>query len=165
MTFSSIKEASRLISKGMSSIYLLKVTFEINWPSQNFRFSKFKQFFFSSVFGEGQLTQILFNFKTCCSSKIRGLWAKLCGVCVTLILKEIMTFYKNKNFNKGKTESLRETNLVFQLIWKSQIESKTVTSCSSWKERAGIFCTVYFVRRRFFDHLSFISMYSVLNKL
>ena len=37
----------------------------------------------------------------------------------------------------------------------------------SWslrKEKEGIFWTIYFIRRKFFRHLCFISMYSVLNK-
>ena len=33
------------------------------------------------------------------------------------------------------------------------------------KEKKGIFCTVYFVRRKFFKHFCFISMYSALNIL
>ena len=37
MFFSSIKEINRLISKGMSNIYL-KVTIEKNWRSRNFDF-------------------------------------------------------------------------------------------------------------------------------
>ena len=37
MVFSLIKGINRLISKGMSNIYL-KVTIEKNWPSQNFDF-------------------------------------------------------------------------------------------------------------------------------
>ena len=66
---------------------------------------------------------------------------------------------KNINFNKNGTESkmenpaysFRETNLVVQLIYESQIKSKTVTSWSSRKKKEGIFCTVYFVRREFFN--------------
>ena len=46
-----------------------------------------------------------------------------------------------------------------------QIKSKTVTSCISQKKKESIFCTVYFVRTRFFLYLCFISMYIVLNKL
>ena len=38
-------------------------------------------------------------------------------------------------------------------------------SWSSWKEKESIFCTVYFVRRKFVYHFYFISMYSVLNTL
>ena len=55
------KEISRLLSKGMSNIYL-KVTIEKNWRSQNF--FNLKTFF---------------NLKnSCCNLKIRDLGAKLC---------------------------------------------------------------------------------------
>ena len=54
---------------------------------------------------------------------------------------------KNINFNKNKSESkmenathsFREINLVFQLIWKSQIKSKTVMSWGSRKNRRAFF--------------------------
>ena len=36
-------------------------------------------------------------------------------------------------------------------------------SSSSRKKKEGIFCTVYFVWRKFFEHFCFISVYSVLN--
>ena len=57
------------------------------------------------------------------------------------------------NFNKNETESkiknstqnFRETSLVLQVIWELQIKSETVMS---WKD--GIFCTVDFVRRKYF---------------
>ena len=69
------KEMNRLLSKGMSNIYL-KVTIE---TFSKLRFSGFKKFVTRSVFGELQLTQISLNFKTsCCNLKIRGLGAKLC---------------------------------------------------------------------------------------
>ena len=38
-------------------------------------------------------------------------------------------------------------------------------SQSSRKEKEDNFCTVYFFRRKFFLHLCFISVYSVLNKI
>ena len=38
-------------------------------------------------------------------------------------------------------------------------------SWSSRKKKEGAFCTAYFVRKKFYQHLCFISMYSVLNKL
>ena len=52
MSFSSIKEMNRLVSKRMSNIYL-KVTIE--------KFYKFKKSIFRSVSGELQLTQISLN--------------------------------------------------------------------------------------------------------
>ena len=62
-------------------------------------------------------------------------------------------FNKNTNFNKNETESKMENpphsfwemNLVLQLIWESQIKSKTVMSWSSWKKKEGILFTIYFV--------------------
>ena len=38
-------------------------------------------------------------------------------------------------------------------------------SWNSQKKKEGIFCTAYFVRKNFVEHLRFISMYSVLNTL
>ena len=65
---------------------------------------------------------------------------------------------KNINFNKNEMKtknenpihSFRETKLMFQLIYESQIKSKTVISRSFLKKKEGIFCTVYFVQRKTF---------------
>ena len=65
---------------------------------------------------------------------------------------------KHINFNKSETESemeklkhcFRETNLVLQLIYESEIENKTMMSWRSRKKKEGIFCNVYFVIRKFF---------------
>ena len=43
---------------------------------------------------------------------------------------------------ENPTHSFRETNLVLQLIWESQINSKTVISWSSWKKKESIFLPV-----------------------
>ena len=40
---------------------------------------------------------------------------------------------------------------------------KTIMSWSSRNKNEVIFCTIYFVQRKCFYHLCFISMYSVLN--
>ena len=72
--------------------------------------------------------------------------------------KPCILLNKNINFDKNETESkmenaphsFRVTNFVFQLIKESQIKSKTVMSWSSRKKKEGIFCTVYFVQRKFF---------------
>ena len=66
---------------------------------------------------------------------------------------------KNINFNKNEkeskienlTHSFRETNLVLQLIWASQIKSKIMISCSLRKKNKCIICTIYFVRKKFFN--------------
>ena len=69
------KEINRLLSKGMSNVYL-KVTIE---TFSKLRFSRFKKFVTRTVFGEIQLTQMSLNFTTSSSNlKIRGLGAKLC---------------------------------------------------------------------------------------
>ena len=61
---------------------------------------------------------------------------------------------KTKNETESKTDnpahSFRETSLVVQLIWELQIKGKIVMSCISRVKKEGIFCTVYFVRRKFF---------------
>ena len=64
---------------------------------------------------------------------------------------------------KKPKHSFRETNLVLQLISESQI--KTVMIWSSRKKNEGVFCTVYFVRSKFFYNFCFISMYCVLTAL
>ena len=132
MHFSSIKERNRLISKGMSNIYL-KVIIEKKWCI--LQFSKFKKFVFWSLFGELQLMQILLNFQTFCSNlKISVLEQN----CVWLfscfdfernydVLKskcQCFLLNKNINFNKIDTgskienlgENFREMNLVLQLV-------------------------------------------------
>ena len=82
-------EVNRLLSKGMSNIYL-EVTIE---TFSKLRFSGFKKFVTRSVFEELQLTQISLNFKTfCCNLKFSSLRASVCGFSIILILKGIMTF-------------------------------------------------------------------------
>ena len=93
MFFSSAKGINRLISKGMSNIFYLKVTIEKNRRSKNFDFISLN-FFSPVVFGELQLTQLSLNFKTsCCNIKIRGLGAK---VYVAFKVKDFMHFVEQK---------------------------------------------------------------------
>ena len=81
MFFSSVKEINRLISKGMSNIYL-KVTFAKNCRSRNFDFLIFKKVVSRSVFEELQLAQ---------ADICQALGAKtVCGFSITLIMKGIM---------------------------------------------------------------------------
>ena len=78
MFLNSIKGINRLLSKGMSNIYLKVTIEEKNGRYQNFDFLNLKNCYQHS-FGELQLTQISLNSKTsCCNLKIRGLEAKLC---------------------------------------------------------------------------------------
>ena len=80
MFFNSIREINRLrteinrlLSKGMSNIYL-KVTIK---TFSKLRLSGFKKFVTRSVLGELQLAQISLKFETsCCNLKIRDLGAK-----------------------------------------------------------------------------------------
>ena len=62
-----------------------------------------------------------------------------------ILLNKITNFNKKETWSKmeNPTHSFRELNLVIQL--------KTVMSWSSQKKKEGIFCTVYFVRRNFFN--------------
>ena len=79
---------------------------------------------------------------------------------------------KNTNFNKNGTESKlnsthssRETNYVLQLIWESQIKNDKLGLA---KEKGGIFCTVYFVKKEFFKDLCVILIrrgYSISKRL
>ena len=62
---------------------------------------------------------------------------------------------------ENPTYSFRETNLVLKLKNKS----KTMMSLSSRKKKNRAFLYPLFFRRNFFQHLRFISMYSVLNTL
>ena len=111
--------------------------------------------------------QISLNFKTSCSiSKIIGLGAKFCEAFVfnfkrnydvlksnspCVLLNKNIYFTKNETKSKmeNTTHSSRETNAVLQLIKESQIKIKTVMNWSSRKKKEGIFCTIYFVRRKF----------------
>ena len=73
--------------------------------------------------------------------------------------------YKKINSNKNEkeskmenlTHSFREANFVLHVIYKSQSKKNY--------EKEGIFCTVYFFRRKLFEHLCFSSIYNVLNTL
>ena len=68
------KEINRLLSEEISNIYLLNID-----TISKLRFSEFKKFVRTSVFGELQLTQISLNFKIFCwNLKFIGLGTKLC---------------------------------------------------------------------------------------
>ena len=77
MSFSSIKGVNKLISKGMTNIYL-KVTVEKIWLSQNFDLLSLKHLSPGQFLVSSNFTQISLDFKTsCCSLKIKRLGAKL----------------------------------------------------------------------------------------
>ena len=72
----SLKEINKLLSKGMSNIYI-KVTTEKSDVLKTSIFN-FKKFVCRSAFEELQLTQISLTFETSgCKLKIRGLRATL----------------------------------------------------------------------------------------
>ena len=58
---------------------------------------------------------------------------------------EIFDYNKMKSKMENLTHSVRETNLMLQLIKKSQIKSKTVMNLSPQKKKNGSFRIVYFV--------------------
>ena len=124
------KNINRLLSKGMSNIYLKKLLL----TKINVRSSTCKKFITRSLFGELQLTQISWNFKI----SFRNLEIKNLGAnCIRLfyyfnsernfdVLKSkspSILLNKNIKFDKNETESkmknptysFRETNLVLQL--------------------------------------------------
>ena len=75
---------------------------------------------------------------------------------LSILLNTTINFNKNEGELKmgNPTYSFREMNLVLQLIYESQIKSKTAMSWSSRKIKGGIFCIVYFVRRKFLFYLN-----------
>ena len=95
MFFSSVKEINRLISKGMSNIYL-KVTFAKNCRSRNFDFRIFKKVVSRSVFEELQLAQAdicqALGAKLCVAFLLLWLWKELWSFKV----KESMHFVEQK---------------------------------------------------------------------
>ena len=78
----------------MSNIYL-KVTIE---TFSKLRFSGFKKFVTSSVFGELKLTQITMNFKTSCCNLNSVVWKQNCAW-----LFYYLNFERNYNVLKSKS--------------------------------------------------------------
>ena len=97
----------------------------------------------------------LFNYfnveRNYCVLKSRNLWSSL---------NKNIKFDKSEKDSKmeNPTHGFRDTNPILQLIWESQIKSKTVVSWSSQTKKEGIFCTVYFVRRKFFGYWMYIGL-------
>ena len=136
------KGVSKLFSKGMSDIYL-KVTTEI---FSKLLFCEFKNLPTGLFWGAPTHADIIEFYNFLLQLKIQTSGSKT--VCCLLfcyfnfercydVLKPkspCILFNKNINFNKNKTESkmenptgiFRETNLVLELIYKSQIKSNTV---------------------------------------
>ena len=84
-------------------------------------------------------------------------------------------FNKNINFNKNETElkienftnGFRDTNLVLQLIYESQIKSKTAMSWSSRKKKKRAFFVPFVLSEGNFFKICVLYQYihSVLNTL
>ena len=132
MFFSSIEEINRSISKGMSNIYL-KVTIEKNWRSQSFDFLSLKN-----------LSPILWNLK--------GIMPFQSQKSPCFLLNRNVNFNKNKTESKIKNPILSFGEASLKSHLKARIKSQTVI-----ERKECIFCNVYFVRRKFFQHLCLIS--------
>ena len=149
----------------MSNIYL-KVTIE---TFSKLRFSRFKIFLTIATFWETLTDADINEFETFLLELKNQLSGSktVCGFFYYFnfernydILKSNSPWIllkKKINFNENETELkmenstnlFRETNLARQLIWESQIRSKTVMSCSSRRKKEGSFCASYFVQREF----------------
>ena len=166
MFYSIIKIINRLISKEMSKIYL-NVTIKKNWPFQNFDLLSLKICFHVSFWRAPTHADIIQFQNFLLQPKNQSSESKtMCGFCFDIernhgdfkSKKPCILLNENINFNENETKlkmensihSFREVNLVLQLMWESQIKSKTVMSKISLKKKESIFCTVYFVRRKFF---------------
>ena len=131
------KEINKLLSKNMPKIYL-KVTIEEKWRTQNLDFPSLKSFCTG-------------KFLRCSNSgryhwsEIRGLEAKLCVAFLIFLLERCtMCFSSYKN-----------CELKVNLWWVEVRERK----------KTVFFVNDYVVRRNYFQHFCFISIYSVLNNL
>ena len=97
-----------------------------------------------------QLMKISLNFKTsCCNLKIESL---------------MLFYYFNfsRNYEVLKSKSL---SILFSLYKNRKLKVKLWWGGARERKKRAFFVTVYFVQKKFFWHLYFISMYSVLNTL
>ena len=183
---------NRFLTKGMSNIYikvLLRQTDVLK-----LQFVKFKKFVIRSVFGKLQPTQISLNFKTSFKTSFsfrlqpkneRSESKTVLCYCFNFeksldVLKwkcRCILLNKNINFNKNKTGSkwkilhtvLERPTLSFSSYTNRKLKLKLWwVGAHERKVRAflyffyRLFCPKEFF---FFQHLCFISMYSVLNTL
>ena len=100
MFFSSVKEINRLISKGMSNIYL-KVTIEKNWRSQNFDFLSLKDLSPGPQFWGAPAHGDIIEFSNFfLQLKNQRFWGKTVGsFSIILILKGIRCFKVNESMH------------------------------------------------------------------
>ena len=155
MFYSIIKIINRLISKEMSKIYL-NVTIKKNWPFQNFDLLSLKICFHVSFWRAPTHADIIQFQNFLLQPKNQSSESKtMCGFCFDIernhgdfkSKKPCILLNKNINFNENETKlkmensihSFREVNLVLQLMWESQIKSKTVMSKISLKKKRAFF--------------------------
>ena len=106
MVFSSVKEINRLISKGILNIYLkITLTYWKKFMRKN-----------NYLLRKTDVLETLIFYDVLKSKR------------QYFLLKEKVNFHKNETESKmeNPTHVFREASLVLQLIWDSQIKSKTV---------------------------------------
>ena len=146
------------------------------------RFSRFKNFFTRSVFGELQLPHISSNFQTsCCNLKIRLLGTKLCVVFLYLNFKRkydvlkskssCVLLKKNINFNKNKTKSkmenpthtvLERRTMCFSSYQNCKLKVKLWWVGARERKRRAFFVPVILSEGNFFNNCV-LSQYCALN--
>ena len=112
MFFNSVKEINRLLSKGMTNIYL-KVTIKKNWRSQNLDFLSLGNLSRGQFLGSSNSGRFHWTLKLLAAFLKLEVSQSVYAFCWTKI-----------NFNKNETESemenpaysLGETNFMLQLI-------------------------------------------------
>ena len=137
MFFSSIKKINRLLSKGMSNVYL-KVVINKNWLSQDLDFLILRNF--SSGRFRGSPTHISLKFKTSWCNLKKEVWE----------WKHVWLFYYNSfewSYNVLMAQSpcfLLNKNINFK---KSEMKSRIENSTHSF---SSILCNVCFALRKCF---------------
>ena len=112
MFFNSVKEINRLLSKGMTNIYL-KVTIKKNWRSQNFDFLSLENLSQGQFLGSSNSGRFHWTLKLLVAFLKLEVSQSVYACCWTKI-----------NFNQNETESelenpaysFGETNFMLQLI-------------------------------------------------
>ena len=124
MFFSLIKEINRLISKGISNIYL-KGTNEKNWRSQNFDFLSLKSLFPAQFFGSSNSRKYHWIFKLLVAIKLHNAFVYFLGFLLLLlfIIKFVilsfsfLSFIKVSNFRNRILTDQKQKLLVPNFTW------------------------------------------------
>ena len=146
---------NRLIRKRKSNINL-KVTIEIKWFTQNFKFMSLKS---SSHF-------LSLNFQTCWNLKTRGLRVKLRADFLLFLFwdafgwTKIQSLIKSRRNRKWKIPHtfLERRTLCFSSYKNRQLK---MMSWGSWMKTSTFFCNACFVRRKIFWHLFYLNVQCV----